>query len=206
MSMAQTQRTATEEAVRLGGGNCEYVWSLVDAARAGDRQAFATLYQLHRDEVFRYVFARTGDQPRAEDLTSETFLRAMIKIDSVTHRGSSFRAWLMTIARNLVFDESRSARHRLEVTMAEHVEIPAATADPAVSVCIRAWAEELHDYLLQLSDDQRACLELRYFHDLPLSDVASRMNRRPNAVSAVHVRALCKLREVVSAHWGALAS
>ncbi|MFB9726586.1 sigma factor-like helix-turn-helix DNA-binding protein, partial [Haloechinothrix salitolerans] len=62
-------------------------------------------------------------------------------------------------------------------------------------------AGELRRNLLHLSADQRTCLELRFFHGLSLTDVARRMKRRPNAVSAIQVRALRTLRWRTSAHW-----
>lgn len=206
MSMALMDRPGTREPTMPGGAGSTQVWSLVDQAKSGDRHAFATLYQLHYGEVFRYVFARTGNRHLAEDITSETALRALSKINSLTHRGSTFRAWLMTIARNIIFDESRCARGKLEVEFPEHYEVVAEDVDPASAVCRSMMADELWRSLRELSTDQRACLELRFFHGLSLSEVARHMNRRPNAVSAIQVRALRRLSELTSAHWLALAS
>lgn len=201
MSMALVDRPGTKVPTMSGTGGSSQVWSLVDQARSGDRHAFATLYELHYGEVFRYVFARTGNRHLAEDITSETILRALSKINSLTHRGSTFRAWLMTIARNIIFDESRCARSRVEVEFPEQYEVVAEDVDPASAVLRLMMADEVRRNLRELSTDQRACLELRFFHGLSLSEVARHMNRGPNAVSAIQVRALRRLRRLTSAQW-----
>ncbi len=58
--------------------------SVVDRARSGDREAFGELYAAHRAVVYRFVHRRTGDHALAEDLTSETFLRALAAIRKFT--------------------------------------------------------------------------------------------------------------------------
>ena len=94
-------------------------WDLVHAAQDGDRSAFAQLYDRYVDVVFRYVLFRVGDRELAEDVTSETFLRALRRIESVSYQGRDVGAWFVTIARNLVLDHVKSSRFRLEVTTAE---------------------------------------------------------------------------------------
>lgn len=183
----------------------QWVWSLVDAAKVGDRHAFSRLYQLHFGEVFGYLLARTRDHYVAEDLTSETFIRALTKITSVTERRSAFGAWLMTIARNLLIDEARSARSRYEVDLPDYGDAAADEGDPVQAAFRSVWADELRRILCDLSADQRICLELRFFHDLSLVEVGRRMKRRPNAVSAIQFRALRRLSELAPAHWRQLA-
>ena len=66
------------------------------AAQAGDRQAFARLVDAYWDRLFRWLFHLTRDRHRAEDLTQETFLKALAALDSF-RAGSNFRAWLFRI-------------------------------------------------------------------------------------------------------------
>ncbi len=89
------------------------------AAQDGDKSAFAQLYDRYVDVVFRYVLFRVGDRELAEDVTSETFLRALRRIESVSYQGRDVGAWFVTIARNLVLDHVKSSRFRLEVATAE---------------------------------------------------------------------------------------
>src|SRR5436309_1579852 len=94
-------------------------WELVHAAQAGDSEAFGLLYDRYVSSVYRYVLFRVGDRTLAEDVTSETFLRALRRISSVSYQGRDLGAWFVTIARNLVLDHVKSSRYRLEVATAE---------------------------------------------------------------------------------------
>src|SRR5690606_2206251 len=98
--------------------------TLVLRAKTGDAEAFGTLYDRYLDLVYRYVYFRVGSHPLAEDLTSETFLRALRRIADFTWQGRDFGAWLVTIARNLVADHFKSGRYRLEVSTAEILDVP----------------------------------------------------------------------------------
>src|SRR5690606_5225408 len=106
-------------------------WELVRAAQHGDSTAFATLYHRHVDSVFRYVLLRVGDRHLAEDVTSETFLRALRRITSISYQGRDVGAWFTTIARNLVLDHVKSSRFRLEV-VTDEVTDPV-TSGPAIA-------------------------------------------------------------------------
>lgn len=65
--------------------------------------------------MFRFVVVRVGgDRPLAEDITSETFLRALRGISSARDQGRDVGAWLHVIARNLVADHVKSSRYRRE--------------------------------------------------------------------------------------------
>ena len=64
---------------------------LVRSAQAGDDRAFETLYEEYFDKVYRYIVVRVGNQPDAEDLTEEVFLKALEAIGSFEWRGVSNR-------------------------------------------------------------------------------------------------------------------
>src|SRR4051794_3775262 len=85
---------AAEETARLR--------DLVLRARSGETEAFGALYDHYVDLVYRYIYYRVGTHALAEDLTSETFLRALRRINMFTWQGKDFGAWLVTIARNLI--------------------------------------------------------------------------------------------------------
>ena len=71
------------------------------------------LYDEHAAALWRYAVRLTGDQARAEDVVQETLLRAW-QHPEVTDGDRSARAWLFTVARNMIIDERRSARFRSE--------------------------------------------------------------------------------------------
>ncbi|HEV7977936.1 sigma-70 family RNA polymerase sigma factor [Amycolatopsis sp.] len=184
------------------GMSTEDVWCLVDRARQGDQFAFSMLYEQHFDSVFGYVLVRTKDRSLTEEITSETFLKAFRRLDSLSYHGTSFRAWVMTIARNLVIDDAKSARRRYEVFLPEGFDAPSDTADPAAQLCARAEAAAIRDCMQWLTPDQRECLHLRFFEHLPVEEVARIMRRRDVAVRVLQMRAVRRLRDLYCADSG----
>lgn len=181
-----------------GGVGPVDTWELVYDAQSGVTEAFASLYRAYVDAIFGYLIVRTGDRSMAEELTSETFLRAFRQIGSVRYLGSPFRAWLLRIARNLLLDDLKSARRRHEVSLPDHYDRASESGDPAVSVCSRVTSVELRRGMKQLTDNQRVCLELRFFEHLSVSEVARRMGRTDGAIKALQLRATRSLAGLLS--------
>lgn len=80
-------------------------------ARAGtDPAAFGTLYDRYLPSIYRYMYRRCGNHHEAEDLTSQTFHRALDRLPAFEWRGAPFGAWLFRIAHNLAIDWARARR------------------------------------------------------------------------------------------------
>ena len=92
--------------------------SLVRAAQAGDRSAFAILIERYWDRLYRWLCHLTRDRHRAEDLTQETFLKAFAAVNSF-RAGSNFRAWLFRIAHNNFVNQRRAVRHNRQPLVPE---------------------------------------------------------------------------------------
>jgi RNA polymerase sigma-70 factor (ECF subfamily) len=98
----------------------------LDRPAAADQHGQAmmkSLYERHAESLWRYAFRLTRDRTRAEDVVQETLLRAWRHLQ-LTHSVQPARTWLFTVARNIVIDESRTARFRNEVTSAELFDLP----------------------------------------------------------------------------------
>jgi RNA polymerase sigma-70 factor (ECF subfamily) len=171
----------------------EEVWGLVEAAQRGDTEAFGQLYDRYVDVVHRYAYARLGDRALAEDVTSETFLRALRRIGTVSYRGRDVGAWFVTIARNLVLDHVKSGRNRYEVVGADPMAADRATEGPEPAVLARLSAEELLRCVRQLPPDQQECVVLRFLQGLSVAETAAVMRRNTGAVKALQHRALRRL-------------
>ncbi len=91
--------------------------ALVELAQNGDSEAFGQLYERYVDTVYRYVYVRVGNVHLAQDLTSETFLRALRRLDSFSWQGRDIVAWFITIARNLITDNDAIA---VQVSGSQH--------------------------------------------------------------------------------------
>jgi RNA polymerase sigma-70 factor (ECF subfamily) len=169
------------------------VWELVRGAQAGDAESFGRIYDRYVDVVHRFLYSRVGDRATAEDFTSETFVRALRRIDSLSFQGRDVGAWLITIARNIVRDHVKSSRHRLEVPTADMRDADRATEGPEEAVLQRLTSAHLLAAMAQLSADQRECLVLRFLQGLSVAETAAAMGKKDGAVKALQHRAVRRL-------------
>ncbi|GLW08877.1 hypothetical protein Misp01_40070 [Microtetraspora sp. NBRC 13810] len=164
--------------------------TLVLRAKTGDADAFGTLYDRYLDLVYRYVYFRVGSHALAEDLTSETFLRALRRIADFTWQGRDFGAWLVTIARNLVTDHFKSGRYRLEVPTAQVLDIPLDGPHIPENAVVTAM---INDRVLravrELNPEQQECVVLRFLHGMTLAETAFIMGKKSGAIKALQFRA-----------------
>ncbi|MEV4596350.1 sigma-70 family RNA polymerase sigma factor [Amycolatopsis sp. NPDC049253] len=181
-------------------------WDLVREAQEGDSSAFGKLYDRYVDVVYRYALFRLGDRELAEDVTSETFLRALRRITSVSYQGRDVGAWFVTIARNLILDHVKSSRFRLEVVTDEVSEPgaapvsavgPAAQAGPEQQAIAGATRAELLRCVAELGEDQRECIVLRFLQGLSVAETAQVMHRNEGAIKALQHRAVRRLAQLL---------
>ena len=173
------------------------VWELVRRAQEGDAEAFGRLYDHYVGMVHRYVHHRVGDRTTAEDVTSETFVRALRRIDSLSFQGRDVGAWLITIARNIVFDHVKSSRYRLEVTTADMRDADTLTDGPEDAVVQRLTNEQLVACIRRLGPEQQECLALRFLHGLSVAETAEVMGKRDGAIKALQHRAVRRLARLL---------
>ncbi|RCW46903.1 RNA polymerase sigma-70 factor (ECF subfamily) [Halopolyspora algeriensis] len=176
-------------------------WAHVRAAQSGDSHAFGQLYSQYAHLVYRYVLPRVSDHCLAEDITSETFLRALRRIASVSYQGRDVAAWFITIAKNLVLDHIKSSRHRLEVPTADLADTSPVTRScelgPEQHVLTEITHGELLDCVRRLNPDQRECIRLRFLRGLSVTETAEAMQRNEGAVKALQHRAIRRLAQLL---------
>jgi RNA polymerase sigma-70 factor (ECF subfamily) len=147
--------------------------------------------------VFRFIFYRVNDRGLAEDFTSETFLRALRRISTINYQGRDIGAWFMTIARNIVFDHTKSARFRLEMTTGDLIEGDDRVASTESAVLTHLTNERLMQALNTLGDEQKECLVLRFLHGLSVAETAEVMGKNDGAIKALQHRAVKRLAIMV---------
>lgn len=177
------------------------VWTLVERAQQGDTEAFGLIYDRYVDTVFRFIYFRVGNRPLAEDLTSDTFLRALKRISSFTWQGRDLGAWLVTIARNLVADHFKSGRYRLEVTTGDVLDAdredrgPEGSPESAVVDHITNVA--LLTAVKQLNPEQQECIVLRFLQGFSVAETAQAMGKNEGAIKALQYRAVRALARLL---------
>ena len=167
--------------------------ALVDLARDGDGEAFGQLYDHYVESIHRYLYYRVSNVGLAEDLTSETFFRALRAIRSFQWQGKDFGAWLTTIARNLVTDHFKSSRSRLELVSDTLPESAADEPDPETGMLAALSSEMLVAGLRQLASEQQDCLVMRFLQGLSIAETARALGRSEGAVKQLQLRAIRNL-------------
>lgn len=173
-------------------GDVALTLALVHRAQAGDPDAFGELYDRYVGLVYRYIYYRVGSAQVAEDLTSETFLRALRRITSFTWQGRDVGAWFVTIARNLIADHYKSSRYRLEMTTDDVSETGArlTTDGPEDAVLDGMQNTVLLEAVKQLGAEQQECIVLRFLQGMSVAETAQAMGKNDGAIKALQYRAV----------------
>ncbi|WP_434741818.1 ECF subfamily RNA polymerase sigma factor, BldN family [Micromonospora sp. SH-82] len=177
------------------------VWRLVERAQAGEVEAFGLIYDRYVETVFRFVYFRVGNRQLAEDLTSDTFLRALKRIGSFTWQGRDLGAWLVTIARNLVADHFKSGRYRLEVTTGDVLDADredrGPEGSPEAAVVEHITNVALLSAVKQLNPEQQECIVLRFLQGFSVAETARAMGKNEGAIKALQYRAVRALARLL---------
>jgi RNA polymerase sigma-70 factor (ECF subfamily) len=171
--------------------------ALVELARKGDTEAFGLLYDHYQSSVYRFLFYRTRSSTLAEDLTSETFFRALRSMNGFRWQGKDFGAWLMTIARNLATDHFKAGRTRLELTTEDMGLHDDATDGPESSVLAGLTNEILLQALTELPPEQRDCLVMRFLQGMSIAETAAVLGRSDGAVKQLQLRGVRNLAKLM---------
>ncbi|HEU4568808.1 MAG TPA: sigma-70 family RNA polymerase sigma factor [Marmoricola sp.] len=171
--------------------------ALVELARKGDAEAFGMLYDHYHGAVYRFLYYRTRSVALAEDLTSETFFRALRSMTNFRWQGKDFGAWLMTIARNLATDHFKAGRTRLELTTEDMGQHDDATEGPEGAVLASITNEILLEALAKLPDEQRDCVVMRFLQGLSIAETAAVLGRSDGAVKQLQLRGVRNLAKLL---------
>lgn len=163
--------------------------ALVERAQK-DPRAFEPLYRKYYGPVFRFVFKRVRREADAQDLTQQVFIKALQNLGSYTHRGYAFSAWLFRIALNEIADGARR-NQKLRAIHAGYAQAAALLEEVSTP---QATEQQLGQALNALGEEDRMLVELRYFEQRKLKDIAVILDwSESNAKVRMH-RTLKRLR------------
>jgi len=169
---------------------------LVERIAAGNKLAMQALFARHRTSVYRWLLRFVSNETLAEDLLSEVFLGVWRQAARFECR-SSVSTWLLSIARHKALS---ARRHRTEAELDEKIE--ATVADPADDPEV-ALQEKNRDALLRraltrLSPEHRQVIDLVYYHEKSIDEVAQIIDVPPATVKTRMFYARKKLAELVN--------
>ena len=128
---------------------------------------FNKLYQSHAQDVYQFALWLSGSKHWAEDITSETFVRAWVHYKPI--RTKTLKAYLFTIARNYYLTQV-NLENRFGDLIDEHID---QALSPHKNLELNEMIEQIRSFLLTLVECDRTAFVLRVQHDLPYKEIAS---------------------------------
>jgi RNA polymerase sigma-70 factor (ECF subfamily) len=172
--------------------------ALIAAIAAGDRAAMRILYNRHQVRVFRFAARLVDDAASAEDVVSEAFIEVWRQADRFEGR-SSVSTWIMSIAR---FKALSVRRRRQEIELDQKVEETVADqySTPEQILLETDRSAQLRACLSQLSPDHREIIDLVYYHDKTIEEVADIVGVPKNTVKTRMFYARRRLAQLLAQH------
>lgn len=165
---------------------------LIEAARR-DRSAFRPIYLAHADAVFAYLVRRVRDPSLAEDLTADTFERALARIGKFEWRGAPLRAWLLRIADRAATDWLRRAHRRPMAELPPDDLLPNRPSAEQGAVR-RERNAQIVEAINVLPAAQRQVVLMRLGEGVGHAEIARRLGRSEGAVRMLYTRGLRRVR------------
>jgi RNA polymerase sigma-70 factor, ECF subfamily len=170
--------------------------ALVDAARR-DPAEFDALYRRYLAQVYSYAYYELGDHHEAEDATERTFLAALANLDRFEERArpadgegaSTFRVWLLRIARNVVANQRRTHRRRPQAPIEAAANV-ADGVDLEAGAATRDEAADAWRAVARLPADRRRAVVLRFVEEMSTAEIAGVLGKSEGAVRVLIHRAL----------------
>jgi RNA polymerase sigma-70 factor (ECF subfamily) len=153
--------------------------TLIERISAHDQRAMQTLYERHHVRIYRFVVRLIGDVHLAEDVVSEVFLAVWRQAKEFQAR-SEGTTWIIAIARNIALSGSRWRRHETLDEAANLVTDPEDNADVLFGKKERS--SIVRACLAQLSPVHREVIDLVYYHEKSVTEVARIVGACPNTV------------------------
>lgn len=163
----------------------------IASCQRGNLADFAQLYDTYVTPIYRFAYYRTFDRQLAEDITSQTFLKALEKIGDFRATRGPFAAWLYGIARNLVIDHFRAAKRT--AVLPEEFDVPS-DDDPAAETGDRLAFAEVRKALHLLEPLQRDIILLRLWDGLSYREIARITGKSEGNCKVIFSRTIGALR------------
>lgn len=167
---------------------------------------FGQLYDLYYPKIFGYIFRITGDYDLSGDITSETFLKAWIKIGSFKWKGISISSWFFKIATNELNQYFRKKKYTpftlVDVSVFDRESPKALTcfSDETNATLTKLDQEDefrnLHQKLKMLSPKYQKVIALRYFEEMSIKEIGEILGKKEGTVKSLLFRGLEKLKNI----------
>lgn len=169
--------------------------ALVVKAQSGNKQAFAEIYKLLSDSIYRYTLFKTNSHEDAKDLTSETFRRVWSYI--YKYRAKNFKSYLFRIAHNLLVDYYKK-NQQIKVTDLDYIQwLPDQKINIEKEYQKKEEIKLIYKTINKLKQSYKEVLLLRFVEELNIQETAEILKKSSGAVRVLQHRACKKLESLL---------
>ena len=169
---------------------------LIQACQGGDKLACGVLYEKHIAPVYRFIYLRVRHKETAEDLTSETFLKAFSHFENF-ETDRPLLPWLYRIAHNTLIDHWR--KEKPNYSLDENWDTKSDELTPIEKVIEsekeKETMKEAMDLLDKLNPLEKTVVTLRLWNELPYREIANVTDKTEAHTKVIFSRAMAKLRQ-----------
>ena len=162
-----------------------------------EQKLLTLVYEKYHRELYLYIYSLSRNHHIAEDLTQETFLKALLPLPE---EHGTIRAWLYMVARNLFFNYREKASRN--VSLEEEMERPVEEKDLLANMIENERKLQLYQALKKLDMKKREILLLQYFGDLSQKEIAAVLHITPENVRVLAYRAKKELKKYMEQQGG----
>ncbi|AOT70671.1 RNA polymerase sigma factor [Geosporobacter ferrireducens] len=164
-------------------------------AQEGDIKAIEEICSVTWEPLYRFIYYKVQNREEAEDITQETYFKAISYMQKSNIRIDKHIAFLKTVALNVLRDKWRkNKRQRINVNLETINPKDTALGDPTEAVAER---EAIENALNHLNEEQRTVIDLRIIRGYSVADTAKLMDKKENYVRVLQHRALQNLTKIL---------
>lgn len=163
--------------------------ALIQQIQSWEHDAFLPLYEKYFDKIYKYIYYKIGSTTTTEDIVSETFLKALEKIQSFdTNKKTQFSSWLYRIAHNLMIDYFRKNNNETQYQWLE--EIQDTNHNVLESIDRQHALDKVLQFLDTLGKDKKQIFIMRIWHNMSYQEIAETLQKTPGSCKTTFARVL----------------
>lgn len=156
---------------------------------------FISIYEKYFSSIYRFIYYKTYNTEITEDITSQTFLKALENYNKYDSTKGSFSSWLYRIARNLVIDHYRKKNKTVNINDVWEL---AGNENVEIDVQNKEQHERIKEILKSLPLKQRDIVIMKIWQDMTYKEIAEVLGSTEAGCKMMFSRTMAKIRETIS--------